>query len=953
MTNSWTVARKELRTLFQSSIALMFLAVFLAVTVFTFFSTAKFFARNLADVRPLFEWLPLLLIFLVSAVTMRMWAEERRAGTLEVLLTLPVRTADLVLGKFLAGMALVALALVLTLPLPILVSTLGPLDWGPVTGGYVGALLLAAAYLAIGLCVSSRTDNQVVALMTTLVIGGIVYLVGSDAITALFATDTAEVLRGLGTGSRFESIERGVLDLRDVVYYCGITAGFLVLNHAILEHDRLDVNAPSGRTRARAHQLTVVLVAANVVVANLWLAPVTWLRWDLTRHGDYSISEVTRSTLRGLDEPLVIEGYFSERTHPLLAPLVPQIRDILAEYEVAGRGRVRASFADPSADEAVEQQIAEQYGIRSFPFGVTDRHSQAVVNSFFHLLVRYGDKYEVLDFQDLIELRADDAGVDVRLRNLEYDLTRTIKKVSQEFQSLEAVLAKLPGPATLTAYVSPALVPPDFAGTAEAMRKVGRDLASRSGGRLTFAEVDPSADRTLQERLFDEFGVQPLAVDLFGNQVFYLHLVLDAGGEVQRILPRGDLAEADLQRALEAAVKRATPGQLKTVALFTEQPEPEPPNPQLPPQFQPPPKQPDYRTLQQVLAETYEVFPTQLEDGHVPDEVDVLIIGKVGPLSDAQRFAIDQYVMRGGSVIALAGAYRIEVERGGLRAVPEHEALFELLEHYGVVVEDRLVMDPRNVPFPIPVQERRGAFTFQRIELLPYPMFPDIRPGGFQEDHAALAGIPAVTAPWASPVTLASSGLEGRKAEVLLETSAGTWLHEGSSIDPDFSRWPDEGFGPSGAPQAQVVAATVTGSFESWFANKTNPMWSGEANDGKGRLLDKSVAEGRLVVLGSSEMVSDIVMSLANQGQSEVHRNNIQLLANLVDWSVEDTDLLQIRSSGAFARTLAPLTDEERQLVELLSYGLVFAPLGIVVLATRLRRGRARPIPLPAFEEHA
>src|SRR5690606_27606551 len=138
----------------------------------------------LADVRPLFEWLPLLLIFLVSAVTMRMWAEERRAGTLEVLLTLPVRTRDLVLGKFLAGVTLTALALALTLPLPLVVGTLGPLDPGPVIGGYVGALLLGALYVAIGLCVSSRTDNQVVSLMTTLVLGGLAYVVGSDALTA-------------------------------------------------------------------------------------------------------------------------------------------------------------------------------------------------------------------------------------------------------------------------------------------------------------------------------------------------------------------------------------------------------------------------------------------------------------------------------------------------------------------------------------------------------------------------------------------------------------------------------------------------------------------------------------------------------------------------------------------------------------------------------------------------
>src|SRR5882757_9042371 len=125
-----TVIKKELRGYFNSAIAVIFLAVFLSVALITFFGWEKFFARGLADLRPLFEWMPILLIILVSALAMRMWAEERRAGTLEVLLTLPVPRWQLVVGKFLAGMALIAIALVLTLGLPITVSRMGNLDLG-------------------------------------------------------------------------------------------------------------------------------------------------------------------------------------------------------------------------------------------------------------------------------------------------------------------------------------------------------------------------------------------------------------------------------------------------------------------------------------------------------------------------------------------------------------------------------------------------------------------------------------------------------------------------------------------------------------------------------------------------------------------------------------------------------------------------------------------------------
>src|SRR5215470_1033392 len=145
-----TVLKKELRGYFNSAIAVIFLTFFLAFALGTFFWWEKFFARGVTDLRPLFEWMPKLLIILVSALAMRLWADERRAGTLEVLLTLPVPRWKLVLGKFLAGMLLIAIALGLTLGLPITISMMGNLDTGPVTGGYLGALLLSAAYLSIG-----------------------------------------------------------------------------------------------------------------------------------------------------------------------------------------------------------------------------------------------------------------------------------------------------------------------------------------------------------------------------------------------------------------------------------------------------------------------------------------------------------------------------------------------------------------------------------------------------------------------------------------------------------------------------------------------------------------------------------------------------------------------------------------------------------------------------------
>ena len=238
MRQMFAISRKELISTFGSPLALIFIGTFLLITLFTFFWIEGFFARGIADLRPLFRWMPLLLIFLVAALTMRQWSEEQRSGTLEVLLTWPIKPWKLVMGKFWATLFLVALALALTIGLPITVFLLGNLDWGPVIGGYLAALLLAAAYIAMGLFISSRTDNQIVALILTALLGGFFYLLGNSGVLGFLGSGVGEIFRALGTSSRFESIERGVVDIRDLIYYFSLTVLFLTLNIHSLDKQR-------------------------------------------------------------------------------------------------------------------------------------------------------------------------------------------------------------------------------------------------------------------------------------------------------------------------------------------------------------------------------------------------------------------------------------------------------------------------------------------------------------------------------------------------------------------------------------------------------------------------------------------------------------------------------------------------------------------------------------------
>jgi len=944
-----TTARKELRSYFLSPVALIFLALFLIVVLVDFFYYSKFFVRNLADVRPLFQSLPFLLVFLVAAVTMRQWSEEQKMGTLEILLTLPVRTRDLVLGKFVAGMGLVALALALTLPLPITVSMLGQMDWGPVFGGYIAALLLGSTYMAIGLCVSSRTDNQVVSLLVTAIICSVLYALGSDTVTGFLGNQGAEVARALGSGSRFASIERGVLDLRDLFYYASLTAFFLALNGYFLEQKRLDRATGVQNTRAAALTTIVLLAGANVVMGNLWLAPVSALRADLTRNGDYSISPVTEDILENLAEPLTISGYFSEKTHPYLAPLVPQIRDFLKEYEIRGGGKLVVEYADPNQDPDLEEELNQQYGIKTFPFQITGRNEASVVNSYFHLLLKYGDEYQVLTFQDLIEVNASESNVELRLRNIEYDITRAIKKVSEGFQSIDAMFARATETSRLTAYVSPASLPKELSEAPERVRKTAKEIAEKSGGKFVFEEKDPSQDQALAAELNQKYGLRPMATDLFAKEQFYFYLIFQSGQRVEPVVVQGESSEADIKTAIESAIKRATPGFLKTIGILSEEPKQDPPNPMMPPEMQPQRKQADYRQLQRQLSEDLTVKRVDGKTGSIPQDIDVLVVAKPGKLDEKQQFAVDQYLMRGGALVVLNGAYGIAPDPDGLKAVKQDESLKSLLAAYGVKVGDGMVMDVQNARFPIPVRERRGGFVLERIDLQPYPFFPDLRADQFKEGHAALAGLPGVVLTWASPVELDSAiKADEVKADVLITSTDQAWVRKEADIEPR----PDEpslGFARKDEPtSAFPMAVTLVGRMPSAFKDKASPLFgedgSGDGADRTGRTLKESTPDARLAVVGSSEFAGDIITGMAMQvGQGEF-RGNLQLVRNLIDWSMEDTDLLKIRSAGAYSRTLKPMDDATKTQVEIANYAAVTGLLIAAIAALSTRRRRTQPL---------
>jgi ABC-2 type transport system permease protein len=948
------ITRKEIAGYFGSPMALIFVGAFLAVTLFSFFWVNTFFARGIADVRPLFQWMPLLMIFLVAALTMRQWSEEQRSGTLEVLMTLPVRPIQLVVGKFLAVMALVALALALTMFLPITVSLLGNLDWGPVVGGYLAAILLAAAYAAMGLFVSSRTDNQIVSLMLTVVLCGFFYLIGSSGVTDFVGNRFGDILRAVGSGSRFSSILRGVVDLRDLIYYLALTAVFLMLNVFSLDSKRWSTGERTRPYRLAA-TLTTVLVVANLVLANVWLYPLSGLRVDLTTGRDYSLSQTTRELMSNLQEPLLLRGYFSEKTHPLLAPLVPTISDMLEEYRIASRGKVELDIVDPAEDPDKEAEANQSYGISPTPFQIAGRYETSIINSYFDILVRYGDQYETLNFQDLIEVESlRDGTIDVRLRNLEYDLTSSIKKAVYGFQSVGAVLASFETPASLTLYVTQNTLPQWLADVPATIEKVAGDIGSAAPGKFTYSLVDPdqAGAPVSRQELYDRYGIRPYATSLFSSDSYYLHMVLQVGDEPQVIYPQGELTEADVRTAIESALKRSSKGFLKVVGIWTP---PAEPTVDMYGRQQNPVS--TWNAVGSTLGEEYEVRTIDLSSGQVAADVDALLVVAPRNLTDKERFAIDQYLMRGGALIVAAGNYGITIDQyyGGLALMPLDEGLQEMLASYGITVEKSLVMDPQNEAFPMPVVRQVGQYQVQEYQALDYPFFVDVRSNGMASGNPIVSNLQAITLNWASPITIDETKNSTREVTELLKSTTTSWTQTDTNISPDFTAYPNTGFAVGTDLQSRTLAVAVRGSFESFFKGKASPLAQPSeaeaatpAPENVPGTIEASPETARLVVFGSAEFVDDTILQVSSQMSGDRYRNSLQVIQNAVSWSTEDLDLLDIRSRGTQARVLTTLTESDQTLWEGANYALALLALVAIGVLWATRRRNEQPMPLTA-----
>ena len=715
---------------------------------------------------------------------------------------------------------------------------------------------------------------------------------------------------------------------------------------------------PAPRSRFAPLALTLGLVGLNLVALNLLLARWRAPRVDLTDDRRYSISDATERLLAGLEEDVLIYGFFSDRTHPKLAPLVPQIVDLLDEYQALSRGRVDVAIVDPRDDEQLEQEATDRYGVQSTPFRLASKYESGIVNAYFAIVVKYGDQYVRYGFDDLIEIEPlPDGDVDVRLRNLEYDLTRAIKKVVYGFRSTAELFERAPGPVRLTAIVTPATLPEVLKAVPDALRKAAEELEAKGGDRFEYVEVDPGQGGEAQATV-QRFGARPMALGLLGDTQFYLYGFLECGDRVEQLALAEEASAAQIREAIESSLRRLSPGFLKTVGLVT-------PEPQIPPEIlmqlqmqgrMPPQPPPEFEQIRQYLGRDYQVRGVALDGATgVPAEIDTLVVLKPRDLAPRAVFHVDQYLMRGGRVIVCAGAYDAKFDSNGLSVVPVKSGLDEWLAHFGVDVQDTLLLDDRNQSLPIPEVRMTPLGMIRTWSMAPYPYLAEVRDDGLL--HAEITSrLSAVGIYWGSPLTVDRAKAGELDVQEILRSSARSWTSDDLTrvgrVDYEV---PAEGLEP------RLLAVVLGGRFPSYFAGQTAPPRDGALGaettepGTQDVVLDRS-PDTRLAVVGDAAFLSDFVAQALGTGESGYFAENLAFTQNLIDWMNLDSDLIGIRSRAAGVRRLPQVEKRDELLIEFVAY---LVPLGalLTVGSFRLwRRRSSRPIvqlPVPATPRRA
>ena len=385
-----TVAQREVAGFFDHPTAYILVVAFLGLGLFLTFRTI--YAMGIATLRPFFDLLPWLFAIFIPAMTMRSLAEERRSGTLEWLLAHPLRETEVVLGKFIGNWLFVLAALAGTIPTAFGLLKVSEADGGIMMAEYIGAALLAAQGVAIGLWASSLTRNQITAFLLAASVSFTLVIIGTPVVLVGLPPSLGVGVSNLSVLGHFQNVARGVVDLRDVIYFLSTAGLFLFMAVAIMSRERLS----AGRSAYRRLRTGTAALIALVVVLNVLGGNIRG-RLDLTQEGLYTLSDGTREILGGLDDIVTLKLVISDELPAELQPTLRDVADLVADLRQAAGGQLVIENLNPNDDEEVARE-ARSLGIIQNEFNVLRDDEFEVRRGWFGLALLYADQREVIPF---------------------------------------------------------------------------------------------------------------------------------------------------------------------------------------------------------------------------------------------------------------------------------------------------------------------------------------------------------------------------------------------------------------------------------------------------------------------------------------------------------------------------------------------------------------------------
>ncbi len=432
-----SIFKRELQSYFNSPIAYIFIVVFVMLLNGMFMS--NFFLGGNANMRYFFSLIPMILCVFIPAITMRLWSEEKKGNTFELLLTFPMQTYKLVLGKFFAGLTFYFLALVATLFIPIMLFFVGKPDIGPVIGGYLGSLFVGAFFLSLGIFISGLCKDQIVSFVITMMACFLFYFSGIDFMASLvdgWLPGVGSFIKmNFGMTRHFASFQRGVIDNRDILYFAVMTTVFLVLNMFAIE-DRL---------RPKAKLLFSVAVGVCIaisVITNSLFTDVPLGRYDLTENKLYTITESTKKILNGLKAPVMAKVYISpkESMPTALKTLEQDVTDQLDELQVLSGGNfaykvfhmeaIQRQVGEEKSSDSLEDKLQKK-GIAPFQVRSVEQDEVGIKLVYSAIAITFKEKEEAIIPRVIPQ----------NLDNLEYELMSRVYRMTLDKTPKVALMA--------------------------------------------------------------------------------------------------------------------------------------------------------------------------------------------------------------------------------------------------------------------------------------------------------------------------------------------------------------------------------------------------------------------------------------------------------------------------------------------------------------------------------